>query len=118
MATNTEVGVKITVDGGQALSETKKLRDNVEQLKNELRDLVEGSDDYEKKLKEVNDAQKKLEKSNEDTAKGLDKTAKETKKAEGGFKSMGNAIKSLGIITIIIEAFNIFKEALSNCSKI
>lgn len=118
MATNTEVDVKITVDGGQAVNETKKLRDNVEQLKNELRDLVEGTDEYEKKLKEVNDAQKKLDKSNDDVAKGLDKTAKGAKTAEGGFKSMGNALKSLGVITIIIEAFNIFKEALGRNQKV
>lgn len=118
MATNTEVGVKITVDGGQATAETKKLRDNVEQLKNELRDLVEGTDEYEKKLKEVNEAQKKLDKSNDDVAKGLEKTTKGTKSAEGGFKSMGNALKSLGIITIIIEAFNVFKEALGRNQKV
>lgn len=118
MATNTEVGVKIVVDGGQAVNETKKLRDNVEDLKNELRDLVEGTDEYEKKLKEVNDAQKKLDKSNDDVAKGLDKTAKGAKSAEGGFKSIGTALKSLGIITVIIEAFNIFKEALGRNQKV
>jgi hypothetical protein len=118
MATNTEVGVKITVDGGQAVNETKKLRDNVEGLKNELRDLVEGTDEYEKKLKEVNEAQKKLDKSSDDVVKGLDKTAKGAKSAEGGFKSMGTALKSLGIITIIIEAFNIFKEALGRNQKV
>lgn len=61
MATNTEVGVKITVDGSEASSSTKKLRDDVIALKTELKGLQKGTEEYEQKLKQVNEAQKQLD---------------------------------------------------------
>jgi hypothetical protein len=61
MATNTEVGVKITVDGSEASSSTKKLRDDVVALKTELKGLQKGTEEYEQKLKQVNEAQKQLD---------------------------------------------------------
>jgi len=53
---------------------------------------------------------------------GLNKTTKEAEKsakqASGAFATIGNAIKSLGIISVIAGAFNFFKETLLKNQKV
>jgi hypothetical protein len=45
-------------------------------------------------------------------------TAKSAKEGQGAFSSLGNTIKSLGIISVIAGAFNFFKETLSKNQKV
>jgi hypothetical protein len=45
-------------------------------------------------------------------------TTKSAKESQGAFATLGNAVKSLGIITIIASAFNFFKETLSKNQKV
>lgn len=44
--------------------------------------------------------------------------AKSAKEGQGAFSSLGNTIKSLGVITLIAGAFNFFKETLSKNQKV
>lgn len=72
---------------------------------------------------EVNtgDSDKKLQETKEqidgigDSAK---KSAKDAKGASGAFGSLGTALKSLGIITVIVTAFNFLKDALGKNQKV
>lgn len=43
---------------------------------------------------------------------------KSAKEGQGAFSSLGNTVKSLGIITVIAAAFNFFKETLSKNQKV
>ena len=45
-------------------------------------------------------------------------TAKSAKEGQGAFSSLGNTIKSLGIISVIAGAFNFSKETLSKNQKV
>jgi hypothetical protein len=45
-------------------------------------------------------------------------SAKAAKEGQGAFSSLGNTIKSLGVISIIAGAFNFFKETLSKNQKV
>jgi hypothetical protein len=45
-------------------------------------------------------------------------SAKAAKEGQGAFSSLGNTIKSLGIISVIAGAFNFFKETLSKNQKV
>lgn len=72
---------------------------------------------------EVNtgDSDKKLQ----DTKKQIDglgdsskKSAKDAKGAGSAFGSLGTALKSLGIITVIVTAFNFLKDALGKNQKV
>ena len=45
-------------------------------------------------------------------------SVKSAKEGQGAFSSLGNTIKSLGVISIIAGAFNFFKEALSKNQKV
>ena len=45
-------------------------------------------------------------------------SVKSAKEGQGAFSSLGNTVKSLGIITIIAAAFNFFKETLSKNQKV
>lgn len=72
---------------------------------------------------EVNtgDSDKKLKDTKEqigDLGDSAKKAEKDAKQASGAFGSLGNALKSLGIITVIAGAFNFFKETLSKNQKV
>lgn len=72
---------------------------------------------------EVNtgDSDKKLQDTKEqiqDIGDSAKKAEKDAKQASGAFGSLGNALKSLGIITVIAGAFNFFKETLSKNQKV
>jgi hypothetical protein len=45
-------------------------------------------------------------------------SVKSAKEGQGAFSSLGNTIKSLGVISIIAGAFNFFKETLSKNQKV
>jgi hypothetical protein len=45
-------------------------------------------------------------------------SVKSAKEGQGAFSSLGNTVKSLGIITVIAAAFNFFKETLSKNQKV
>lgn len=51
-------------------------------------------------------------------AKKVEKIGKEAKQSESAFGSLGNAIKSLGVISLIAKAFDFFKETLMKNQKI
>ena len=44
--------------------------------------------------------------------------SKSAKQGQGAFSSLGNTVKSLGVVTVIAGAFNFFKEALSKNQKV
>jgi hypothetical protein len=46
------------------------------------------------------------------------KASKSAKEGQGAFSTLGNTVKSLGIVTVIAGAFNFFKEALSKNQKV
>jgi len=65
---------------------------------------------------DTGEAQESVGKLNEDikkTGQAADKAGDSAKKSGGMFSSLGGAIKSLGIVSVIVGAFNLFKEALS-----
>lgn len=70
---------------------------------------------------QLSDAQKRIEQLEKELAKA-NETAKDSeksgKKGASGFLSIGNAIKGLGVITVITSAFNFFKEALGKNQKV
>jgi hypothetical protein len=45
-------------------------------------------------------------------------SVKSAKEGQGAFSSLGNTIKSLGVISVIAGAFNFFKETLSKNQKV
>lgn len=80
---NEKVGIKVTVDTGDASKSTDKLNDS-------------------------------LKKTGE-TAKGAEKNAKS---AAGAFGTIGNALKSLGIISLVSKGFEFFQQVLGKNQKV
>jgi hypothetical protein len=74
-------------------------------------DIEVNTGDSSKKLKDTKDQINGLG----DSAK---KSEKDAKQASTAFGSLGNTLKSLGIITVIAGAFNFFKETLSKNQKV
>lgn len=74
-------------------------------------DIVVNTGDSDKKLKQTKNQI-------EDIGDSAKKSEKDAKQASSAFGSLGNAIKSLGIISVIAGAFNFFKEALSKNQKV
>lgn len=61
---------------------------------------------------------KKLKKDVDDTGESTKDAAKDAKKAEGAFSSMGNTLKTLGVVAIISKAFELFNQVLGKNQKI
>lgn len=80
---NEKVGIKVTVDTGDASKNVDKLNDSV--------------------------------KKTGDSAKSAEKNAKS---AAGAFGTIGNALKSLGIITLISKGFEFFQQVLGKNQKV
>ena len=59
-----------------------------------------------------------LKKGVDDTGKSAKKAGEDAKKGSGGFASLGNAIKALGIVSVIAGAFGILKDALFKNQKV
>jgi hypothetical protein len=74
-------------------------------------DIEVNTGDSDKKLKDTKEQIDGLG----DSAK---KSEKDAKQASSAFGSLGSALKSLGIITVIAGAFNFFKETLSKNQKV
>lgn len=74
-------------------------------------DIEVNTGDSNKKVKE-------LQNNIDDLGDGAKKSGKDAKQASGAFSSLGNTVKSLGIITVIAGAFNFFKETLSKNQKV
>jgi hypothetical protein len=68
--------------------------------------------------KGAQDDVEKLKKGVDDTGKSAKKAGEDAKKGSGGFASLGNAIKALGIVSVIAGAFNILKDALFKNQKV
>lgn len=58
------------------------------------------------------------EKNVDNLNKKTKESAKAAKEGQGAFSSLGNTIKSLGVISVIAGAFNFFKETLSKNQKV
>jgi hypothetical protein len=70
---------------------------------------------------DTGEAQDSVGKLNEDlkkTGQAADKAGDAAKKSTGMFSTLGNAVKALGIVTVIAGAFNFFKEALGKNQKV
>ena len=74
-------------------------------------DIEVNTGDSNKKVKE-------LQNNIDDLGTGAKQSGKDAKTASGAFSTLGNAVKSLGIISIIAGAFNFFKETLSKNQKV
>lgn len=61
---------------------------------------------------------KELDKNVDNLTKSTKEAEKGAKSAGGAFSTIGNAVKSLGIITVIASAFNFFKETLLKNQKV
>src|SRR5574344_1081229 len=89
MADN-EKKVKITIDADEATKQLQEIKEALAQTQKELADL-------------------------QATSK---KTEKATSNIAGGFKSIGNALKGLGIITLVVAAFSKLKEIFMSNAKV
>jgi hypothetical protein len=58
------------------------------------------------------------EKNVDNLNKKTKESAKAAKEGQGAFSTLGNTIKSLGVISVIAGAFNFFKETLSKNQKV
>lgn len=70
---------------------------------------------------DTNDAQnevEKLKKGVDNTGQSAKKAGEDAKKGAGGFASLGNAIKALGIVSVIAGTFGILKDALFKNQKV
>jgi hypothetical protein len=70
---------------------------------------------------DTSDAQdnlKKTEKGLDGVKKGADKAADSGKKAGGAFATIGTALKSLGIITVVVKAFEFLQDMLMKNEKV
>lgn len=70
---------------------------------------------------DTSDAQdnlKKTEQGLEGVSKSTKKAGEDAKKAGGAFGSIGSALKSLGIITVIVKGFEFFQEILMKNEKV
>ena len=70
---------------------------------------------------DTGEAQDSVGKLNEDlkkTGQAADKAGDAAKKSTGMFSTLGNAVKALGIVTVIAGAFNFFREALGKNQKV
>ncbi len=80
---NEKVGIKVTVDTGDASKNVDKLNESVQQ-----------------------------------TGKSAKNAEKNAKSAAGAFGTIGNALKSLGIITLISKGFEFFQQVLGKNQKV
>ena len=87
---DTEKKIKITLDADEATKQLQEIKDALAQTQKELADL-------------------------QATSK---KTEKATSNIAGGFKSIGNALKGLGIITLVVAAFSKLKEIFMSNAKV
>lgn len=90
MADDKEKKIKITVDADEATKQLQEIKEALAQTQKELADL-------------------------QATSK---KTEKATSNIAGGFKSIGNALKGLGIITLVVAAFSKLKEIFMSNAKV
>lgn len=67
---------------------------------------------------DAQDGLKETQKNLEGVKKGADKAADSGKKAGGAFATIGSALKSLGIITIVVKAFEFLQEILMKNEKV
>jgi hypothetical protein len=125
MAETQEVQIKVKVDTGNSTKEIKQLTDEVTNLKKAYSDAAEGSEEQADALKKLTAAENKLsdavsknEKETESNTKAQKQSQEQAKKSEGGFKSLTNIIKGLGIVGIATAAFDLFKEALLKNQKV
>jgi hypothetical protein len=68
--------------------------------------------------KGAQDDVEKLKKGVDDTGKSAKKAGEDAKKGSGGFASLGNAIKALGIVSVIAGVFGVLKDALFKNQKV
>lgn len=87
---DTEKKVKITIDADEATKQLNEIKEALAATQKELADLQESSK----------------------------KTEKATSNIAGGFKSIGNALKGLGIVTIVVSAFSKLKEIFMSNQKV
>src|SRR5574344_1900644 len=71
-----------------------------------------------KQLKEIKAALAQTQKELADLQATSKKTEKATSNIAGGFKSIGNALKGLGIITLVVAAFSKLKEIFMSNAKV
>lgn len=88
--TDNEKKVKITIDADEATKQLQEIKEALAATQKELADL-------------------------QATSK---KTEKATSNIAGGFKSIGNALKGLGIITLVVAAFSKLKEIFMSNAKV
>ena len=92
----------------------KVIKETELELKNEklaLKELNQEMKDAEGNLSTATQEQKKLN-------KGLEDGGKAAGDAEGGVKSLGSALKGLGIVAVLAAAFTALKEALGRNQKV
>lgn len=90
MADDKEKKIKITIDADEATKQILEIKEALAATQKELADL-------------------------QATSK---KTEKATSNIAGGFKSIGNALKGLGIITLVVAAFSKLKEIFMSNAKV
>jgi hypothetical protein len=125
MAENTEIQIKVNVDTGNSNKEIQQLTNEIEDLKKAYSEAAEGSEEKAEALKKLtaaenklSDAVKKNEKETESNTKTQKQAENQSKKSEGGFKSLINVIKGLGVIGLASAAFDVFKESLMKNQKV
>ena len=67
---------------------------------------------------DAQDGLKETQKNLDGVKKGADKAADSGKKAGGAFATIGSALKSLGIITVVVKAFEFLQEILMKNEKV
>lgn len=76
------------------------------------------ADEATKQLQEIKEALAATQKELADLQATSKKTEKATSNIAGGFKSIGNALKGLGIITLVVAAFSKLKEIFMSNAKV
>jgi hypothetical protein len=67
---------------------------------------------------DAQDSLKKTEQGLDGVSKSSQKAGNEAKKAGGAFGSIGSALKSLGIISVVVKAFEFFQDILMKNEKV
>jgi hypothetical protein len=118
MATNTEVGIKISVDSGNASKQVETLTNEVNSLKDAYAKATDGSEEQAEALRKLTKAEKDLEKEQNKLNKSIDENAKSAKEAKKSNSTFLDTLKAFSVIGAITSAFGFLRDSLMKNQKV
>jgi hypothetical protein len=118
MATNTEVGIKISVDVQNASKQVETLTNEINDLKQAYANATEGSEEQAEALKKLTKAEKDLEKEQAKLNKSIEENSKSVKEAKKANSTFIDTLKAFSVIGAITAAFGFLRDSLMKNQKV